>query len=123
MSQKISAHPIKRIIENRVEAKKSVVYNTPGVFTKIADLDGKSVKKISDSLKETLKCAVDELESAKDEGKQLDEDYAGVNKEIQESLEEEKRYKELYFLEIRKNNDLRKYIQQQKSIRRFKDMY
>lgn len=111
-------HPVKLIKEIKYEGKKSKLVNKPEVNLDIVEYGETQTRKTVEKLREIYIESTDELDMCLEEEKQVKASLEDLKKEINKAEDEKNRYRELYMAEVKKQNDLRNFIYNQKIMRK-----
>lgn len=90
----------------------------PIVNADTSELTDKEAKKIIESLREIYSHSVEDLETASSELESTHKKFESLKQELNKTLDEQERFKELYVSELKKKNDIKDYIFKQKIIKK-----
>ena len=117
LEQKSSIHPIKRLAELRSEAVQSGLLANPLVNADILELNNKDAKNLVEKLRDLYLVSVNEVENAQNQQNSLLDKVLKLGNELEQAEEEKERFKDLFVAEIKKKNDLRNFIYNQKRLK------
>lgn len=107
-----------KIKELKADIKRSVIEKKPQLFINIIELENDGPRKIVQELREIYKESVNEVEMVEEEEKKVNNELREMKEKLQKALDEKFRFKELYINEIKRFNDARLYINNQKNMRK-----
>lgn len=111
-------HPVKLIKEIKFEGKKSKLLSRPEVNIDIVEYGETQTRKTVEKLREIYLESTDELDMCLEEEKQVKASLEELKKEIKNAEDEKNRFRELYMAEVKKQNDLRNFIYNQKIMKK-----
>ncbi|OMJ74793.1 hypothetical protein SteCoe_26209 [Stentor coeruleus] len=115
---KPSASTVHQIKALKNDIKKSSLINNPALFYDIIELEETDSRKLVQQLRDLYKESVNEIEKIEEEENNAKIQLETTKTKLQQSIDEKFRFKELYINEIKKQNDMRSYINQQKTLKR-----